>query len=289
MDVLEYYDSDSSTYIPSSVLHANPNPNDNTSTEKEDKVSTHNILSNYSEQETKDHSSYIASKKKPVVKMVVNNKEVHSKSLSVSVSEDSVNDLPKEDRSQSRPSVHKRRRRLWDHIPGTNTDMDNQKHETHITIPIKILPKPKLASDVDPTNTFDLLTRFDKDYLSPRQASFLARTAGCPMPNATVAIKLDKMYHEFYGENDNDSSTCCHSFASHLKRQKEFSNPNMFPSIIEHFQIKEWGSNIPSTLWNAYTDFSSFEFIEKMKDKEEEARMRHIQTEQQWEERKLAH
>lgn len=57
------------------------------------------------------------------------------------------------------------------------------------------------------------------------------------------------------------------SFAEHIKSQKEFGNPHLFPSIIEHFQIQWRGTNIPGK------KFQRFEYIEKLSSKEEQIRM----------------
>jgi len=65
-------------------------------------------------------------------------------------------------------------------------------------------------------------------------------------------------------------------FASHLKKQKDFTNPSIFPQVIQYFQIDGAGSNLPKDIWDPYA-FQSFEFIEKLTVSEERAARRRLQ------------
>ena len=64
------------------------------------------------------------------------------------------------------------------------------------------------------------------------------------------------------------------SFSQQLKSQKEFGNPHMFPSVIEHFGIDPMESNIGGIKERS---FEGFEFIERLLVKEEENRARQAQ------------
>ena len=108
--------------------------------------------------------------------------------------------------------------------------------------------------------------------------------------------KLDQMYNNFYSKRSIDDmktitkeGTSSSSFARKLKSQKDFGNPYLFPSVVEHFGIEPMGSScIPNEFWNAKVaqsstastggkdggDFAAFEFIERLIVKEEENRLR---------------
>ena len=88
--------------------------------------------------------------------------------------------------------------------------------------------------------------------------------------------KLDQMYKTFYGEASQQSSSekLTQSFSDHLKHQKEFRNPAMFQSIIKEFGIDPFGTNFPPDCWNPRVDFSSNDFYDQVRKREEENRIR---------------
>ena len=123
------------------------------------------------------------------------------------------------------------------------------------------------------TLEFDALILFDEDYVTPR----LSRTRPPKKDDqefndkmSKLEKKLDGMYKHFH--ENKDSTTL--SFASQLKRQKDFGNPHLLPSIIDHYGIYEHGSNLPKELWDPQNAFSSFEYTDQLLKKEEEIRVR---------------
>ena len=156
------------------------------------------------------------------------------------------------------------------------------------------LPPPKLSSagsgasgakgEVKASNAFEELIRFDKDYTVQLRANMtattMAQTAHGGKVNSEVSQKLDALYKKFYGvgagsETTDDESGRPTSFASHLRHQHEFGNPNLFPSVVEQFRIEAGGSNLSNQLWKASGgEFRDFESCDRLMTAEEQARFR---------------
>ena len=158
----------------------------------------------------------------------------------------------------------------------------------------KTMPPPRISDPIN-DNPFDALTLFTKDYISQKTEQFQVQSQAIQQQegdgqdksftNTILSTKLNNMYHNFYtdGDNGNFSKT---SFAKHLKSQKEFGNPHLFPSIISHFGIDPLGTNSimavskNTSQGTASTDtgkkemFAKFEYVEKIMQKEEENRIR---------------
>ena len=157
------------------------------------------------------------------------------------------------------------------------------------------LPPPKLSAAGDdggggeqvPPNAFEELIRFDKDYTVQLRANLTAAAAaqaggGSDKTNAKVYQQLDALHKKFYGTGatgsasgtTDDESGRPTSFASHLRHQHEFGNPNLFPNVVEQFGIAAGGSNLPNKLWKASCEFRDFESCERLMAAEEQARFR---------------
>jgi len=195
----------------------------------------------------------------------------------------------------------RKRRRRWDNAEAA-CDEETGVAEDRLLYQ-NALPLPRLSCSAkgqeDGDNSFDALILFPKDYVTPfvrKYASLHSRTskekngANCNEVRPELATKLDLMYRKFYkpddivgGEsnvNNGNADNEPKSFASHLKEQKEFGNPNLFPSIIQHFGIDPMGSNLPPDLWDPKNDFEPFEFVERLVEKEQQNRIRQQQQNQ---------
>ena len=178
-------------------------------------------------------------------------------------------------------SSPKSKRGRWDNGGGT---CNNGAQESP-------LPPPKLSSagsgtkgEAKASNAFEELIRFDKDYTVQLRANItataMAQTADGGKVNSEVSQKLDALYKNFYGaaagsETTDDESGRPTSFASHLRHQHEFGNPNLFPSVVEQFRIEAGGSNMSNQLWKASGgEFRDFESCDRLMAAEEQARFR---------------
>ena len=122
------------------------------------------------------------------------------------------------------------------------------------------LPSPPLLSS-SASSSQDNLMLFSKNYLTNKLQYKTINT------DHQLQVKLEQMHqHQSTGTNK--------SFAEQLKLQKDFGNPHMFPSVIEHFGIDPLESN--SSILKV--KFQGFEFIDRLMVKEEENRIREAQN-----------
>lgn len=148
------------------------------------------------------------------------------------------------------------------------------------------LPPPQLSNSNNERsadimcNPFRELISMEKDYLQLLQPSTLHMTRNQTSEGKndekrefSLENKLNALYQQFYDNKGGNHNKTLPSFASHLKSQKEFGNPNMFPSVIEHFGINDMGSNLPTAFFDQKKDFKRFEYIERIIAKEEEIRI----------------
>jgi len=131
-------------------------------------------------------------------------------------------------------------------------------------------PPPLLTSHGDCANA---LVSFDRDYLSDLISSNFTEDGGDATMRTALAEKLEEMRDQFlvYRPMNDSSSTNKHrdsELASNLKSKKEFGNPALFPSIVNHFGIDVSGSNI------CPEKFGRFEFVDRLLESEERARIR---------------
>ena len=143
------------------------------------------------------------------------------------------------------------------------------------SIEITTLPDPRLLLSSASSTEYTVL--FEKNYI----VSKLKYSA--PNMNKALQEKLKQM------SQHQGTGNC---FATKLKSQKDFLNPHMFPSVIEHFGIDPMESNIGSeNLDDASSEiinkqacdscisfqFGKFEYIDRLRVKEEENRIREAQ------------
>ena len=181
-----------------------------------------------------------------------------------------------------------KKRRRWD------SGGDDKSNDTTVTT--CPLPPPKLSAGDNNggggeqvSNAFEELIQFDKDYTAQLRANLIAAAAaqaggGNDKTNAKVSQQLDALHKTFYGTGANayatasvttdDESGRPTSFASHLRHQHEFGNPNLFPNVVEQFGIVAGGSNLPNELWKASCEFRDFESCDRLMAAEEQARFR---------------
>jgi hypothetical protein len=201
----------------------------------------------------------------------------------------------------------------------SNIDAENQKRRysndakqsTNKKAKYNQLPSPRLCNigKNGTDNAFDALILFPKDYINierqkqqPQKQQKECQNDGKKNKNEKsssnlLSAKLNSLYNNFYSNDNNINGAGSSSFAKHLKNQKEFGNPHLFPSIITHFGIDPLGSNClnlddtsietgketgtgKSTATASYHShsrsktFGRFEFVEKIVQKEEENRIR---------------
>ena len=85
-----------------------------------------------------------------------------------------------------------------------------------------------------------------------------------------MSAKLDRMYRNFYSSSSFSSPSAePRSFASHLRSQHEFGNPDLFPSVVKHCGIDPMGTNV-----RARADWKpqDFEMVGRLVEAEERAR-----------------
>lgn len=183
-----------------------------------------------------------------------------------SKSNDNTLDKPSTCSGVNRNSKNKQNGNENDMIPPIKKRKPDQNVNEDTTLQSQLLiPKPRLYNPQN-HNPFESLVLFPKDYLS----ALLKEKQQQNQPNTNnrnmrLETKLNNLYHQFYtipnnsknDDNHNDDhnmSTSSSSFATHLKNQKEFGNPHLFPSIIEHFGIDPLGSNCVMKLYSTSTD-----------------------------------
>lgn len=142
------------------------------------------------------------------------------------------------------------------------------------SIEITTLPDPRLLLSSASSTEYTVL--FEKNYI----VSKLKYSA--PNMNKALQEKLEQM------SQHQGTGNC---FATKLKSQKDFLNPHMFPSVIEHFGIDPMESNIGSKNLDdtgseineeacnscISLQFGKFEYIDRLRVKEEENRIREAQ------------
>lgn len=146
-------------------------------------------------------------------------------------------------------------------------------------VPVRI-PCPTLSFDNENGGISYDLSLFDKDYTirnndrryddnkEKKDVSSLELTSSSTLNNPAMTLleeKLDKIYKSLAEEED---------FSSHLKKQKDFTNPSIFPKVMDYFHIDGTASNLPKQIWDPTGSFKPFEFIEKLMASEERAARR---------------
>ena len=179
----------------------------------------------------------------------------------------------------------RKRRRRWDDAAAGSAPTEGTEAVAEAAGEGKVpatLPPPRLSGGGDP---FGELVRFGSDRtarlrsgLSSAAADADADADGAGTAAAATAAasdgmsaKLDRMYRNFYSSSSFSSSSSAEprSFASHLRSQHEFGNPDLFPSVVKHCGIDPMGTNV-----RARADWKpqDFEMVGRLVEAEERAR-----------------
>mmetsp|Transcript_15261 Transcript_15261/g.29062 ORF Transcript_15261/g.29062 Transcript_15261/m.29062 type:complete len:313 (-) Transcript_15261:729-1667(-) len=179
----------------------------------------------------------------------------------------------------------KKRRRRWDNPnedPIASANIDN------------VLPPPSLLDTSATTNNnnnnkektssdhFQSSLLFQKDYTKELRQK-LSQQLQIQSQNKDEIIskdkqqltkKLEQLHIKFHRSNQSSSSgdgaanaPSSSSFAAHLKSQKEFGNPHLLKSIIEHYSLSPLGSS------HVGNSFGKFEYVDRLVVAEERTRM----------------
>lgn len=113
------------------------------------------------------------------------------------------------------------------------------------------LPAPCLRTSE--TTPYQSLIEFRKDYTKDKPLYF---------GGSTSKLELLENLRQRFGD------TC--AFASDLRKQKEFNNPQFFDRVVSHFEIEPNGSNLPDRVFGGY---QSFEEVSRIVASEEQSRI----------------
>ena len=172
----------------------------------------------------------------------------------------------------------RKRRRRWD-------DPGEKRNDEDKSALVSFLPPPELSDGIEKdTDPFRLLGLFPRDYTT-RLREDLSRQMRIQLERSTTSEgkddrlerlneKLERLYDRFQGgttadaalTNAHDATASPSSFSAHLKSQREFGNPALIHSIIDHFQINPLGSHGGNT-------FKRFEYADRLMAAEERARV----------------
>mmetsp|Transcript_16982 Transcript_16982/g.29232 ORF Transcript_16982/g.29232 Transcript_16982/m.29232 type:complete len:273 (+) Transcript_16982:88-906(+) len=186
--------------------------------------------------------------------------------------------------AESSDAHAKKKRRRWDN-PDTST---NNATNIDNLLPPPSLSKPTLDDDTDnATNRFQSTLLFEKDYTAELRQKLSRQlqnqSQSSDKDNETsketqrLSKKLQQLHDTFHpknatatatnGDSSSSSSSSSSSFATHLKSQKEFGNPHLLKSIIEHYSLNPLGSHVGTD------NFMGFEYIDRLMPAEERARI----------------
>ena len=177
-----------------------------------------------------------------------------------------------------RTETTRKRRRRWD-------DPGEELNDEDKSALVSFLPPPELSDGIEEdTDPFRLLGLFPRDYTT-RLREDLSRQMRIQLERSTTSEgmddrlerlneKLERLYDRFQGgttadaalTNAHDATASPSSFSAHLKSQREFGNPALIHSIIDHFQINPLGSHGGNT-------FKRFEYADRLMAAEERARV----------------
>ena len=176
----------------------------------------------------------------------------------------------------------RKRRRRWDDAAAGSAPTEGTEAEAEAAGEGKVpatLPPPRLSGGGDP---FGELVRFGSDRTARLRSGLSSAAADADADGAGTAAtaaasdgmsaKLDRMYRNFYSSSSSSFSSPSaepRSFASHLRSQHEFGNPDLFPSVVKHCGIDPMGTNV-----RARADWKpqDFEMVGRLVEAEERAR-----------------
>eukprot|EP00978_Attheya_sp_CCMP212_P037692 scaffold180235_cov34-Attheya_sp.AAC.1 len=146
------------------------------------------------------------------------------------------------------------------------------------------LPPPRLtaSSSTEPTSWIELRQDYTTKYRSTQvsESSSLQQQEAAQEQQLEWGPTLQSLHDTFYASSSSTSLLPTNNFATHLKSQKDFGNPHMFPSVISHFGIEAHGSNLDTTIMVDNT-FDDFEYANRLVAAEEQARIRASERSQQ--------
>mmetsp|Transcript_6227 Transcript_6227/g.9838 ORF Transcript_6227/g.9838 Transcript_6227/m.9838 type:complete len:280 (+) Transcript_6227:128-967(+) len=168
----------------------------------------------------------------------------------------------------------KKRRRRWDN--------PNEDPISSINI-VNVLPPPSLltiSADKDTVNgcrssdnPFQSSLLFQKDYTTElrqtlsQQLQTQSQGKEISKEKQQLNMKLEQLHDTFQQKNQAPGDTSsASSFAAHLKSQKEFGNPHLLKSIIEHYSLTPLESHVGNS-------FNGFEYVDRLMSAEEKARI----------------
>jgi len=151
------------------------------------------------------------------------------------------------------PTTHSNERKIKMDLHDKNSkkkklNIDAFLYETTENGSLSLPPAPPLSTEK--MNPFDAMIYFSKDYMRdlPPVLSEQNNQNNSSIENQErLEKKLDDMFQNFYGDMQKTVGKVQaekHSFASNLRSKKEFGNPQMFKSVVSHFDIDEYASNI---------------------------------------------
>ena len=158
----------------------------------------------------------------------------------------------------------KRRRRRWDDPVG------------RVEGGASPLPPPELST-IDVDRTARLREGLSRQARAQRENSS-SMAVGEPSSvdderrRRRVGEKLDRLHDQFQGRRGgggvegSSSAASASSFSAHLKSQREFGNPHLLETIIDHFRIRPLESH-------AGNSFKGFEYADRLMAAEERARV----------------
>ncbi len=245
MDALAGYGSDSDNSDPAAV----PSPGENTAAG----ISSLLVLGHYSGDDSDDDKSGSASNR-------VGLKGVKSgcQSSSNEAGDEKVN---------GQPTIKRRKR--W----------DNANEDVHRAV----LPPPTLLTDTTKNDPYQSLILFHKDYTTSlrhtlsqqlqTQSQRYDREGERCTENQQLINTLNHLYEQFQ-QRDPTEGGDIHSvptpptlsFAAHLKSKREFGNPHLLKTIIDHFHIQPLESHIGNK-------FAGFEYVDRLISVEERVRV----------------
>eukprot|EP00978_Attheya_sp_CCMP212_P028426 scaffold98053_cov34-Attheya_sp.AAC.2 len=146
------------------------------------------------------------------------------------------------------------------------------------------LPPPRLtaSSTTEPTSWIELRQDYTTKYRSAQvsESSSLQQQEAAQEAQLEWGPTLQSLHDTFYASSSTSSTLLpTNNFATHLKSQKDFGNPHMFPSVISHFGIEAHGSNLDTTIM--VDAFDDFEYANRLVTAEEQARIRASERSQQ--------
>jgi len=254
MDALAGYGSDSDNSD-----QAVPSPSDNPT------AGVSSLLGHYSGDDSDEDNSGIRTSTKQIIEGEKNGCQQNAKGEGAG---QRANDDKQVHTSSYGQPTNKRRRR-WDN-PNEDVLPD-------------VIPPPTLLTDTTNQDPYHSLALFQKDYTTSlrhklsQQLQIQSQTyetgGAASMENQQLIQTLERLHDQFQQKkpsNGGDAHSAAtpptsSSFAAHLKSKREFGNPHLLKTVIDHFHIQPLESHVGNT-------FKEFEYVDRLISAEERAR-----------------